>query len=112
MMSDAGPSGHGPASDVRATIDHVRRLLDEAPGVDALAARADEVRARLRAALDAVEASARAGGAELGAAATAVHRSLDDELADAERKIRDNPLGAVLVAAGVGLVLGLLVRRR
>jgi ElaB/YqjD/DUF883 family membrane-anchored ribosome-binding protein len=112
MMSDPAPPGHGPAPDVRATIDHVRRLLDETTTADDLAARAGEVRERLRRALEAVEASARTGGTELLEAASAAQRSLTDELADAERKIRENPLGAVLVAAGIGLVLGLLVRRR
>jgi ElaB/YqjD/DUF883 family membrane-anchored ribosome-binding protein len=70
--------------EVRDSIDHVRRLLEETT----------------------------TGGAEVLGAASAAQRSLEDELADAERKIRENPLGAVLVAAGVGLVLGLLIRRR
>jgi ElaB/YqjD/DUF883 family membrane-anchored ribosome-binding protein len=98
--------------EVRDSIDHVRRLLEETTTAGDLAARAGEVRERLRQALEAVEASARAGRAEVLGAASAAQRSLEDELADAERKIRENPLGAVLVAAGVGLVLGLLVRRR
>jgi len=97
---------------VRDTIDHVRQLLDQATSAEDLAARAAEVRTRLQAALEAVEESVRTGRAELGATASGVQRSLQEELADAERKIRENPLGAVLVAAGLGLLLGLLMRRR
>jgi ElaB/YqjD/DUF883 family membrane-anchored ribosome-binding protein len=98
--------------EIRDNIDRVRQLLEETTSADDLAARAGEVRERLRQALETVEASARAGRAEVLGAASAAQRSLEDELAEAERKIRENPLGAVLVAAGVGLVLGLLIRRR
>jgi ElaB/YqjD/DUF883 family membrane-anchored ribosome-binding protein len=98
--------------EVRDRIDHIRRLLDEAPGADELASRAGEVRERLRQALAAVEESARSGRAELLDATAAAQRSLEDELAEAEQRIRENPLGAVLVAAGIGLILGLLIRRR
>jgi ElaB/YqjD/DUF883 family membrane-anchored ribosome-binding protein len=100
------------ARGVRETIDHVHRLLEEAPGADDLAARAADIRERLRGALHALESSARTGGSELEAAAAAAQRSLEDELTEAERKISENPLGAVLIAAGVGLVIGLLIRRR
>ncbi len=100
------------ASDVRDTIERIRELLDETVAPDDLAARGAEVRERLRAALEALETSARAGRAELLQVASDAQRSLQDELAEAERRIRDNPVGAVLVAAGVGLVLGLLLRRR
>jgi ElaB/YqjD/DUF883 family membrane-anchored ribosome-binding protein len=100
------------ARGVRDTIDHVRRLLEETTAGDDLVARGNEVRARLRAALAQVEDAARARRDEAGAAATEARRSAQDELADAERRIRENPLGAVLVAAGLGLTVGLLVRRR
>jgi ElaB/YqjD/DUF883 family membrane-anchored ribosome-binding protein len=99
-------------SQVRDAIDDIRRLLDDPPGADQLAARASEVRARLRAALEHLDAATRAGRAEIAEVASAAQRTLQDELVEAERKIRDNPLGAIAVAAGVGLVLGLLVRRR
>jgi ElaB/YqjD/DUF883 family membrane-anchored ribosome-binding protein len=100
------------ARGVRDTIDHVRRLLEETTSGDDLVARADEVRARLRTAVAEVEASTRAEREALGAAAADAGRSLRDELAEAERRIRENPLGAVLVAAGLGLTVGFLVRRR
>jgi ElaB/YqjD/DUF883 family membrane-anchored ribosome-binding protein len=89
----------------------VRRLLEETTSGDDLVARADEVRARLRTAAAEVEAAMRAEREALGAAAADARRSLQDELAEAERRIRANPLGAVLVAAGLGLTVGLLVRR-
>jgi ElaB/YqjD/DUF883 family membrane-anchored ribosome-binding protein len=100
------------ARGVRDTIDHVRRLLEETTAGDDLVARGNEVRARLRAALAQVEDATRARRDEAGAAATEARRSAQDELAEAERRIRENPLGAVLVAAGLGLTVGLLVRRR
>ncbi len=100
------------AREIRDSIDHVRRLLEETTTADELAARAGEVRERLRHALETLEQSARAGRTEVLAAAAAAQHSLEDEVAEAERKIRENPLGAVLVAAGIGLVLGLLIRRR
>jgi ElaB/YqjD/DUF883 family membrane-anchored ribosome-binding protein len=97
---------------VRDEIDHVRRLLAETGTADELAARAREVRDRLRLAFERIDDAARAARAETLDAAATARRSLDHELADAEQKIRDNPLGAVVLAAGIGLVLGLLTRRR
>jgi ElaB/YqjD/DUF883 family membrane-anchored ribosome-binding protein len=100
------------ARGVRDTIDQVRRFLEETTSRDDLVARADEVRARLRSAVAEVEASTRAEREALGAAAADARRSMQHELAEAERRIRENPLGAVLVAAGLGLTMGLLLRRR
>src|SRR4029453_15515385 len=97
---------------VRGEIDHVRRLLAETGTADELAARAREVRDRLRLAFERVEVAARATPAETLDAETTARPSADHELADAEQKIRDNPLGAVVLAAGIGLVLGMLIRRR
>lgn len=100
------------ARSVQGTIDDVRRLLEETTSGDDLVARAAEVRARLRAALEGLEESARARRDDVSAGAAAARRSVQDELAEAERRIRENPLGAVLVAAGLGLMLGLVMRRR
>src|SRR5262245_10426989 len=97
---------------IRDEIDHVRRLLAETGTADELATRAREVRDRLRLAFERVEDAARTARAETRDTAATARRSLDEELADAERKIRDNPLGAVVLAAGIGLVLGMLIRRR
>ena len=117
-MEDRGPDGRDGAPGamdvrgVRDTIDHARRLLEKATTPEDLGALASEVRGRLRAALQALEESARAERAGLRAAAAHAQRSLPDELAEAERRIRENPLGAVLIAGGLGLVVGLLMRRR
>jgi ElaB/YqjD/DUF883 family membrane-anchored ribosome-binding protein len=98
MEPEATSAGHR-------TIDDVRRMLDEARRPEHFA----EAQERLRAALDAIEAAAAQAAA---AVMPEPPRALTEELAEAERRIRENPLGAVLVAAGVGLVAGLLLSRR
>jgi ElaB/YqjD/DUF883 family membrane-anchored ribosome-binding protein len=95
------------ARTLRETIDDVRHLLRETTTGDELLSRAADVRARLRAALESVQA-----GTDPATAARGFQRSLHEELADAERKIRDNPIGAVTVAAALGLLLGMFLRRR
>ena len=96
------------ARTLRETIDDVRHLLRETTTGDELLSRAADVRARLRAALESVQA----GTFDPATTAGGFQRSLQEELADAERKIRDNPIGAVTVAAGLGLLLGMFLRRR
>jgi ElaB/YqjD/DUF883 family membrane-anchored ribosome-binding protein len=93
------------AATARRTIDEVQRLLEEASDPGQFA----DVRDRLRSALEVVETAARDA---VGTALPEARRVVADELADAERRIRDNPLGAVMVAAGLGLVAGLLLARR
>jgi ElaB/YqjD/DUF883 family membrane-anchored ribosome-binding protein len=105
MSEGAGSIESTAAAAAHRTIDEVRRLLDEARHPEHFA----EVRERLGAALEAVEAAAQEA---VGAAMPEASHAVADELAEAERRIRDNPLGAVLVAAGVGLVAGLLLGRR
>ena len=96
------------ARTLRETIDDVRHLLRETTTGDELLSRATDVRARLRAALESVQA----GTVDPATAARGFQRSLHEELADAERRIRDNPIGAVTVAAALGLLLGMFLRRR
>ncbi len=103
--SSAASSAH---SETLKTIDEVRRLLAEAVDPDELAARAAEVRQRLRAAVESLEDAAVSGGQ---AAAAALPPALQADLEQAEQKIRENPLGAVLVAAGLGFLVGILLRR-
>jgi ElaB/YqjD/DUF883 family membrane-anchored ribosome-binding protein len=93
---------------LRETIDDVRHLLHETTTGDELLSRAADVRARLRAALESVQA----GIGDPETAGAAFQRSLHEQVAEAERKIRDNPIGAVTVAAGLGLLLGMFLRRR
>jgi ElaB/YqjD/DUF883 family membrane-anchored ribosome-binding protein len=90
------------------TVEEVRQLLAEAGDRESLAERAAEVHERLRSSLAAVE-EAIAGIPE---EAAKLSQGLEDELAEAERRIRENPLRAVLIAAGIGLLAGLLLRRR
>jgi ElaB/YqjD/DUF883 family membrane-anchored ribosome-binding protein len=104
----ARPPASAAAAAAHRTIDDVRRLLEEARNPEEIAARTAEVQERLRAALDAVEAAA----THAVSALREPPQALTDELAEAERRIRDNPFGAVLVAAGVGLLAGLILGRR
>jgi len=92
-------------------IDEVRDRLDGAHAREDLAALAAEVHSRLTSALETLEAAASKAIEDISGSA-AVPRALQEELAEAERRIRRNPLGAVVVAAGVGLLAGLLLRRR
>lgn len=98
-------SAHG---ETLKSIDEVRRLLAEAVDPDELAARAAEVRKRLRDAFESLEDAARSGGQ---AAVAAVPSTLQADLEQAEQRIRQNPLGAVLIAAGLGFLAGVLLRR-
>lgn len=105
MSERAGDTPTTAADTARRTIDEVHRLLAEASNPDHFA----EVRDRLRSALAAIETTAKDA---VGAAMPEARQAVADELAEAERRIRDNPLGAVLVAAGIGLLAGLLLGRR
>lgn len=89
------------------TVDEVRRVLEESDHTQ-LAARAAEVHERLHASLAAVEAAV----AGISEEAVNLAHGFEEELAEAEERIRENPLRAVLIAAGVGLIAGLLLRRR
>ena len=104
--------GHAAAAEARRTIEEVRRLLDEAMGGEELAARLAEVRERLHVALRAIPAAVEGAAVDVEAAAEHLPETLKEQMAVAERRIRENPFGAVLVAAGVGLLAGLVLRRR
>lgn len=91
------------------TIEEVRRLLDETSDGEQLANRVREVQQRLRASMDAIEDAV---GHAVSEGMAHLPQSVEDEIADAERRIRENPLRAVAIAAGIGLLVGLLLRRR
>ena len=112
--SGSPPTLHAASATAAAlrTIEEARRRLDDARTSGELAERIEEIRARLRTSLETVEASAKDGMASLGRLEAGGERSARDEIAEAERKIRENPLGAVVVAAGLGLLVGLVLRRR
>ncbi len=93
------------------TIDEVRGLLEAATSED-LAERAATVREKLDASRDALERAAREKGGPLGEALLGAERSIKEDLEEVEEQIRQNPLRALLAAAGVGLLLGLLISRQ
>ena len=97
------------AGDAQRTVDEVRSLLDAATRDD-LDERVAEVKQRLEAAREALERVAAEGGA-LGRTLLGAERSLHNELEEVEKRIRDNPLGALFAAAGAGLLLGLAISR-
>jgi ElaB/YqjD/DUF883 family membrane-anchored ribosome-binding protein len=92
------------------TIDEVRSLLEGATHDD-LAERAAAVKEKLEASRQTLEGAAREASRPLGQALLGAERSLREELEEVEQRIRDNPLGALLAAAGLGVLLGLVISR-
>ena len=89
-------------------IDEVRELLEAATSDDLAAS----VREKLDASREALERVAREKGGPAGEALAAAERSIREELDELEERVRQNPIGALLVAGGVGLLLGLLLACR
>jgi ElaB/YqjD/DUF883 family membrane-anchored ribosome-binding protein len=106
----AEEAGGGIAEEAVRTIDEVRKLLGSATSSD-LPQRAAEVRAKLETALGALETVAEEQGAAVAEGLQHGRESLEREVASVEESIRKNPLEATLIAAGIGFVIGLLVRR-
>ncbi len=69
--------------------------------LDAVYAKARVARDKLNSVID-----------ELGGKADQVDKAVRKNVADTEDRIRENPLAAVGIAAGVGLLIGLLLNRR
>ena len=92
------------------TIDEVRALLESATQEN-LAERAAAIGEKLDASRQHLEQAARQTGGSLGDALLGAERGLRHELDEAERSIRANPLGALLAAAALGLLLGILISR-
>jgi ElaB/YqjD/DUF883 family membrane-anchored ribosome-binding protein len=90
-------------ADVKLVLSDVEAMLQQAAGAGT--AQANELRERAQAALRATQAKLRdlQGAAKEGAVAAA--RTTDDW-------VHGNPWRAVGIAAGVGLLVGLLVGRR
>lgn len=103
------------AAQATGKLDEILRSLDPASA----AAIRDEI-ARLRADIvdlgQAVSGIGKAGGAMLGegakAAIDAGRTRFEGTQAEIESYVRDRPTQAMVVAAGAGLVLGLLMARR
>jgi ElaB/YqjD/DUF883 family membrane-anchored ribosome-binding protein len=92
------------------TIEEVRALLASATPDD-LHERAAAVRAKLDTALGTLESVAREQAGPIVEGLAQGQQSIEREVASVEERIRENPLDAVLIAAGVGFVIGLLLRR-
>jgi ElaB/YqjD/DUF883 family membrane-anchored ribosome-binding protein len=92
------------------TIDEVRALLESATHHD-LADTAASVKQKLEAAHEALETAHREKGGALGQALLGVEENLREELEEVEQRVRENPLGALLAAAGLGLLLGVVLSR-
>ena len=114
MENEPDPAeGGAPASttaDALGTIDEVRALLEAATHHD-LADRAAAVKQKLDAAHQALEAVQRDRGGALGQALLGVEQGLRDEIEELEQRIRENPLGALLAAGALGLLLGFFLTR-
>lgn len=98
------------ADDAVRTIEEVRALLASATPDD-LHERAAEVRAKLDTALGALETVAKEQGEGIVEGLVRGKEGIEREVASVEEQIREHPLDAVLIAAGVGFVIGLLLRR-
>jgi ElaB/YqjD/DUF883 family membrane-anchored ribosome-binding protein len=107
----ADPALGGSAAETAAkTIAEVRELLEEATPQD-LAERASTVREKLQAALQGLDEAVGSEAASLGEKVNEGTKSLEREVEEVEGRIRNDPIGAVVLAAGVGFLFGLLIRR-
>jgi ElaB/YqjD/DUF883 family membrane-anchored ribosome-binding protein len=98
------------ADDAVRTIEEVRALLASATPAD-LHERAAAVRAKLDTALGALDTVVNEQGEGIVEGLVRGKASIESEVASVEEQIREHPLDAVLLAAGVGFVIGLLLRR-
>jgi len=94
------------ANRAQQVVDEVRRVLDAGDSSD-LAERSRMVRAKLAEAEDALAAAATEAGDTLRPVMAEVQQDFASEIKAVEEKVRENPLGALLAAAGVGVLLGL-----
>ena len=98
------------ASDAQRTVDEVRTMLEAATRED-LAQRAADVNAKLAEVRAALTRTAAEAGDTLRPVLREAEREFREELEVVEQRVRENPLGALLAAAGVGLLLGLAFTR-
>jgi ElaB/YqjD/DUF883 family membrane-anchored ribosome-binding protein len=98
------------ADDAVRTIEEVRALLAAATPDD-LHERAATVRAKLDTALGTLQTAAKEQGPGIVEGLVRGQKEIEREVASVEEQIREHPLDAVLIAAGVGVVIGLLLRR-
>lgn len=108
--ADSGPQVHSAAGEALRTIEEVRQLLQGA-GPDDLAERAAAVHERLRAAVQSLEEAVGVDGSTIAASIERGQQTVAREIETAEEQIRANPIGSVVAAAGLGFLVGLLMRR-
>jgi ElaB/YqjD/DUF883 family membrane-anchored ribosome-binding protein len=94
------------ANEARRAVDEVQAMLEAVTHED-LAERANAVNVRLA---EAREALKRAASEARGTLRPVLHE-FNDEVEVIEQRVRENPLGALLAAAGVGLLLGLALSK-
>lgn len=100
---DADPTSAGDIlDDLRAVVREAESLLRDADGE--VGDRVSEVRNKIEATLEDAKDSLREAGEKGGRVKAAAH--------SAEAYVRENPLTALLIAAGLGYVIGNLGRRR
>ena len=102
-LASATVNAHG-------AIDEVLALLDSATPQD-LADRVASVKQKLDAAHEALEAAHREKGGILGQTLVGLKENLREELEEVERQVRENPLGSLLAASGLGLLLCVFLLR-
>jgi ElaB/YqjD/DUF883 family membrane-anchored ribosome-binding protein len=98
------------ASEAQRTADEVRSMLDIVTSED-LTERAADVKAKLSEARDALSRAAAEASDTLRPVLLGVEKDFHEEIGFVEQRVRDNPLGALVAAAGVGLLLGLALSR-
>jgi ElaB/YqjD/DUF883 family membrane-anchored ribosome-binding protein len=98
------------AREAQRTVDEVRNMLEGATSEDLLQ-RAADVKAKLAEARDALSRAAVEAGDTLRPVLAEVEKDFREEIGVVEQRVRDNPLGALLAAAGIGLLLGLAFSR-
>jgi ElaB/YqjD/DUF883 family membrane-anchored ribosome-binding protein len=98
------------ADDAVRTIEEVRALLAAATPDD-LNERVAVMRAKLDTALGSLETVTKEQGEGIVEGLVRGKEGIESEVASVEEQIREHPLDAVLLAAGVGFLIGLLLRR-
>jgi ElaB/YqjD/DUF883 family membrane-anchored ribosome-binding protein len=106
-MTDPNPDTQKLLEDLRALVEDAERVMAAATGATAAAGseRLGEIRSRAEESLHAVRSRLQALEGNVAARAREATR-------EAEGYVRDNPWTAVGVAAGIGLLLGVLIARR
>jgi hypothetical protein len=103
-LASATANAHG-------AIDEVFALLDSAAPQD-LADRLASVKQKLDAAHEALESAHSEKGGVLGQTLVGLKENFREEFAELERQVRANPLGSLLAASGLGLLLSAFLLRQ